>query len=252
VVPNVAQTARALWTRAAFGHEWREELLSLARSAEPLAGARSLLQQLRIVRRPGAPSGATVQEVHVAFVVRDNLRQRRAIERNYIHALESARTRIDIACPYFYPGRIFRRTLKAAARRGVQVRLLLQGKVDYRIAGLAAQVLYDELLSHGVRIFEYTPAFLHAKVALADDEWATVGSSNIDPLSLLLNLEANVVVRDRRFSAALGAAFERALVASREVTAPPVPRGWLATLRRGFVAWAAHWVMRVAGLSGRY
>ena len=252
VVQPVAQTARAMWTRAAFGREWREELMSLARSAEPLSGARSLLQQLRIVPRPSAPAAEVLQPVQAAFVVRDNLRQRRAIERSYIHALEDARTRIDIVCPYFYPGRIFRRTLRGAAQRGVRVRLLLQGKLDYRIAGLAAQVLYDELLSYGVQIFEYMPAFLHAKVALADDDWATVGSSNIDPLSLLLNLEANVVVRDARFSAALGGAFEAALAASREVTAPPVPRGWLATLRRGFVAWTAHWVMRVAGLSGRY
>jgi cardiolipin synthase A/B len=252
VVQPVAQTARAMWTRAAFGHEWREELISLARSAEPLSGARSLLQQLRIVPRAHAPSAEALQPVRAAFVVRDNLRQRRAIERSYIHALEDARTRIDIVCPYFYPGRIFRRTLRGAAERGVRVRLLLQGKLDYRIAGLAAQVLYDELLSHGVQIYEYTPAFLHAKIALADDDWATVGSSNIDPLSLLLNLEANVVVHDARFSAALGAAFDRALTVSREVTAPPVPRGWLATLRRGFVAWTAHWVMRIAGLSGRY
>jgi cardiolipin synthase A/B len=252
VVQPVAQTARAMWTRAAFGHEWREELISLARSAEPLSGARSLLQQLRIVPRAHAPTAQALQPVRAAFVVRDNLRQRRAIERSYIHALEDARTHIDIVCPYFYPGRIFRRTLRGAAERGVRVRLLLQGKLDYRIAGLAAQVLYDELLSHGVQIFEYMPAFLHAKVALADDEWATVGSSNIDPLSLLLNLEANVVVHDARFSASLAAAFEQAVAASREVTAPPVPRGWLATLRRGFVAWTAHWVMRIAGLSGRY
>jgi cardiolipin synthase A/B len=210
------------------------------------------LQQLRIVPRAGAPAAEALQPVQAAFVVRDNLRQRRAIERSYIHALEAAGTRIDIVCPYFYPGRIFRRTLRGAAKRGVRVRLLLQGKLDYRIAGLAAQVLYDELLSHGVLIYEYTPAFLHAKIALADDDWATVGSSNIDPLSLLLNLEANVVVRDARFSATLAAAFEQALAASREVTAPPVPRGWLATLRRGFVAWTAHWVMRIAGLSGKY
>ncbi len=252
VVQPVAQTARAMWTRAAFGHEWREELLSLARSAEPLAGARSLLQQLRIMPRPTAGTAEAPQAATVAFVVRDNLRQRRAIERSYVQALETARQRIDIVCPYFYPGRIFRRTLRGAARRGVRVRLLLQGMVDYRFAGLAAQVLYDELLTYGVRIFEYTPAFLHAKVALVDDDWATVGSSNIDPLSLLLNLEANVVVRDDDFSVALAAAIERALAASREVTAPPVPRGWTATLRRGFVAWVAHWVMRVAGLSGRY
>jgi cardiolipin synthase A/B len=251
VVAPVAQTARAMWTRAAFGQEWREELLALARSAEPVAGARALLQRLRILpRADDAPP--ELQPVRVAFVVRDNLRQRRAIERSYIDALQSARQRIDIVCPYFYPGRVFRRTLRNAARRGVRVRLLLQGKLDYRIAGLAAQVLYDELLGQGVQIYEYTPAFLHAKIALADDEWATVGSSNIDPLSLLLNLEANVIVSDAAFTRTLAAAFESALAVSREVTAPPVAAGWLATLRRGLVAWTAHWVLRVAGLSGRY
>jgi cardiolipin synthase len=252
VVLAVAQTARAMWTRAAFGREWLEELTSLARSAEPLAGARKLLRQLRMTPREGEPAAQALQPVRVAFVVRDNLRQRRAIERSYIEALDAAHLRIDIVCPYFYPGRVFLRTLRRAARRGVRVRLLLQGKVDYRLAGLAAQVLYDEMLSRGVHIYEYTPAFLHAKVALVDEDWATVGSSNIDPLSLLLNLEANVIVRDPQFSAALAADFERALSASRQVNAPPLARGWGATLRRGFVAWLAHWMMRVAGLSGRY
>ena len=113
-------------------------------------------------------------------------------------------------------------------------------------------MLYDELLAQGVQIYEYTPAYLHAKVALADDDWATVGSSNIDPLSLLLNLEANVVVRDAAFNAKLSAAFERAISVSRAVTAPPVAAGWWATLRRGFVAWLAHWYLRMAGITGRY
>jgi cardiolipin synthase A/B len=251
VVGPVAQTARAMWTRAAFGHEWREELLALARSGEPVAGAKALMQRLRILPR-AADEAPALPPVRAAFVVRDNLRQRRAIERSYLEALQAARERIDIVCPYFYPGRVFRRLLRQAARRGVRVRLLLQGKLDYRIAGLAAQVLYDEMLAHGVRIFEYTPAFLHAKVALADDDWATVGSSNIDPLSLLLNLEANVVVSDTNFNQALAAAFDQAVAASREVTAPPVASGALAALRRGFVAWTAHWVLRLAGLSGRY
>jgi cardiolipin synthase len=253
VVLPVAQSTRAMWTRAAFGQEWREELLALARSAEPMAGARALLQRMRILPPGVAPEAVDeLPPVRAAFVVRDNLRQRRAIERSYIEALQSARSRIDIVCPYFYPGRVFRRMLRQAARRGVRVRLLLQGKLDYRFAGLAAQVLYDELLANGVRIFEYTPAFLHAKVALADDELATIGSSNIDPLSLLLNLEANVVVQDAAFTRTLAAAFERALAVSREVTAPPLAAGWVATLQRGFVAWVAHWVLRVAGLSGRY
>jgi cardiolipin synthase len=252
VVAPVAQTTRAMWTRAAFGQEWREELIALARSGEPLAGTRALLQQLRILPRPAAEPAPAPDPVRAAFIVRDNLRQRRAIERSYVGALQRARLRIDIVCPYFYPGKVFRRTLRQAARRGVRVRLLLQGKLDYRIAGLAAQVLYDELLANGVRIFEYTPAFLHAKIGLADDEWATVGSSNIDPLSLLLNLEANVIVSDRAFTQALAEALERAIAVSREVTAPPVRAGWLAALRRGFVAWTAQWVLRLAGLSGRY
>ncbi len=251
VVVPVAQTARAMWTRAAFGRDWRDEVMALAKSAEPVARARWLMQRLRL--RPGTEAlGPDTRPVHAAFLVRDNLRQRRAIERSYIEALRRSRRRIDLVSSYFYPGRSFLRTLRDAAKRGVQVRLLLQGKLDYRFAGLAASVLYDELLSRGVRIYEYTPAFLHAKVALADDDWATVGSSNIDPLSLLLNLEANVVVRDATFTAALAAAFERAIAQSREVSAPPLARGWTAAVRRTFVAWVAQWYLRLAGITGQY
>jgi cardiolipin synthase A/B len=252
VVIAVAQTARAMWTRAALGHEWRDEVVALAKSAEPLVRARLLMRRLRVSTVAAAGSSEDATPMRAALLVRDNLRQRRSIERSHIEALRRARVRFDLVSPYFYPGRVFRRMLRDAARRGVQVRLLLQGKLDYRFAGLAASVLYDELLSHGVRIFEYMPAFLHAKAALADDDWATVGSSNIDPLSLLLNLEANVVVRDAAFNAALAAAFDQAIAVSREVTAAPPAHGWGAVLRRGFVAWVAHWYLRVAGITGRY
>jgi len=250
VIP-VAQTARAMWTRAAFGRDWRDEVLALARSAEPMARARALVQRFRISVEPEA-GGEDTAPVRAAFLVRDNLRQRRAIERSYIEALRRARRRIDLVSTYFYPGRVFRRTLRDAARRGVYVRLLLQGKLDYRFAGLAASVFYDEMLSRGIRIYEYTPAFLHAKVALVDDDWATVGSSNIDPLSLLLNHEGNIVVRDAAFNAILAAAFEKAIAVSREITAPLVARGWVATVRRSFVGWVARWYLRVAGITDRY
>jgi cardiolipin synthase A/B len=103
-----------------------------------------------------------------------------------------------------------------------------------------------------VRIFEYTPAFLHAKVALVDDEWATVGSSNIDPLSLLLNLEANVVVRDEAFAAELGARFELAFAASSEVTGKPFRAGLRGWATRLVVASLATLYLRVAGITGRY
>jgi cardiolipin synthase len=255
VVAPVEQTARAMWTRAWFGRDWRDEVRVIATSHRPVQRARRLLRRLRIALKddgavPDAHGGSP--PMRAAFVVRDNLRQRRTIERSYIDALRSARERIELVSPYFYPGREFYRALVAAAQRGVRVRLLLQGKIDYRFAALAARVLYDELLARGVRIHEYTPAFLHAKVALVDHEWATVGSSNIDPLSLLVNLEANVMVRDRAFVAALAEQLERDFAQSKPITAPLPLAGWRKWLRRGFVAWAAALYLRMSGAAGRY
>ena len=85
-----------------------------------------------------------------------------------------------------------------------------------------------------------------------DADWSTLGSSNIDPLSLLLNLEANIVIRDETFANEFGRAFEQALVDSRQITVAPYQKGAWAVLGRGFVAWAAHWYLKMAGLSGRY
>jgi len=251
-VAGVEQTVQAIWTRAMLGHVWRDELASLARSAAPIARVRRLAQRLRIVRPHRAAQSAPQPPVNLAFVVRDNLRQRRSIERVYMEAIQQARSRIDLVTPYFYPDRQFRVALARAAGRGVRVRLLLQGKVDYRIAGMAARVLYHELLARGVQIYEYTPAYLHAKVAVIDDDWATLGSSNIDPLSLLLNLEANVVVCDVPFAARVAQELETAIAAAQPVLAPPYATGALAVLRRTFVAMVAHWFLRMAGINGRY
>jgi cardiolipin synthase len=247
---HVHATARAMWARAHLWRGWRDEVRALARSARPVKEALALVRQL------GATGGVDPEPVEspvrAAFLVRDNLRQRRAIERSYVEAIRHARVRVDLAVPYFYPGRSFRRALRNAAARGVQVRLLLQGKIDYRIAAMAARALYDEMRANGVRIYEYMPAFLHAKVAVVDDDWATVGSSNIDPLSLLLNLEANVVVRDADFTAALAARLQVAFELSQEVSGAPVRTGWRRWLNRGLIAWAANVYMRVAGITGRY
>jgi cardiolipin synthase A/B len=249
---HVQAVARVMWTRAHLGKVWRDEVREVASSAAPVYQARRLLRRLRGPRMPAGDKAALLQPVRAALVVRDNLRQRRAIERSYIDAISAARERIDIAVPYFYPGRAFRRALRRAARRGVAVRLLLQGKFDYRIAAMAAMALYDEMRANRIRVFEYTPAFLHAKVAVVDADWATVGSSNIDPLSLLLNLEANVIVLDGAFAGELRQRFEAALAVSTEVTGPPARSGWRGWLQRGVVAWAAAIYLRVAGVSGRY
>jgi cardiolipin synthase A/B len=253
VALTVAQSVQAVWTRAMLGGDWRTELRALAASSEPLKNARALLQRLRVATgaRPGRGDSRRVPPVRVALLIRDNLGRRHAIERAYVTAFGQAKQRIDLVCPYFFPGRAFRRALMDAARRGVAVRVLLQGKVDYRLAAVAARALYDEMLGCGIEIHEYMPAYLHAKVAVVDAAWATVGSSNIDPMSLVLNLEANVVVDDAVFAATLRDAIDRAVQQSQQVQAPAIT-GWAATVRRSLLAALARWFLRLAGVDRPY
>ena len=253
-VAAMEQVTRAMWSRAWFGRDWADELQGVLRTTQPIRRLRHLFEQLRLFRRPLAEPGDDPQPpVRAAFMVRDNLRQRRSIERAYVGAIQGARHRVWLVTPYFYPAPAFRRALGQAARRGVDVRLLLQGKIDYRLAGIAARVLYEDLMHQGVQIFEYTPAFLHAKAALVDDAWATVGSSNIDPLSLLLNLEANLVVEDAGFANALANELAQALSESHPVTVDEArENGWGGWPRRVAVAWAATIYLRLAGVTGRY
>jgi len=147
----------------------------------------------------------------IALLLRDNLRHRRDIERAYLGAITGAQREIIIANAYFLPGRVFRRALKRAARRGVRVVLLLQGKVEYRLQHYATHALYGQFLAAGVEIHEYQASYLHAKVAVVDGQWATVGSSNIDPFSLLLAREANLAIRDAGFAGELRASLLAAI-----------------------------------------
>jgi len=147
-----------------------------------------------------AVDGADMQ---AGLLLRDNVRNRNRIERAYRQAIARAKTEVVIANAYFLPGGKLRRALIHAARRGVRVRLLLQGRYEFFMQFHAAKPFYGALLDAGVEIYEYHAGFLHAKVAVVDGVWATVGSSNLDPLSLLLAREANVVVQDRVFAADL-------------------------------------------------
>jgi cardiolipin synthase len=196
-----------------------------------------LVRWAHLGRRPPAPATlpaapAIDGPIIAALLIRDNLRHRRDIENAYLQAIQSARREILISNAYFLPGRRFRNALLEAARRGVAVRLLLQGRSDHLLLHYAALSLYDRLLSAGVRIFEYVPGELHAKVAVIDGDWATVGSSNIDPFSLLLSREANVVVRDVAFAGELQASLQAALdSAAKEIRVEDQRhRSWLARL----------------------
>ncbi|MGZ8211507.1 MAG: cardiolipin synthase ClsB [Burkholderiales bacterium] len=184
-----------------------------------------------------------------AFLVRDNLWHRNDIEEEYLAAIGRARSEILIASSYFFPGLAFRRALTEAAGRSVRVILLLQGRVEYRLLHYASRALYGALLDAGVEIHEYHKSFLHAKVAVVDRTWATVGSSNIDPFSLLLAREANVAVDDPAFATRLHASLTAAMASgAREVEA----EHWH---RRPWPARVAHWACYgfarlLTGLSG--
>ncbi len=172
------------------------------------------------------------------FVVRDNVRHMDDIERHYRMAIRAAKKRIVIANAYFFPGYRFIKDLKQAARRGVDVRLILQGEPDMPFVKTAASMLYHHLLRSGVRIYEYCQRPLHGKVALVDDEWSTVGSSNLDPMSLVFNLEANVIIRDREFTGTLATNLEHLMCnACNEITLDGLGEleGW--PMLRSFLAY---------------
>lgn len=200
---------------AAMLQLWNRVQLHQQREPWGWADAKTVWRQM--LGRAGPPLVAAPAEgaggALAALVLRDNVRHRRSIERVYRKALGTAQRDVFIANAYFLPSYKLQRALVHAAQRGVRVRLLLQGRYEYFMQFHAARPLYGKLLAAGVEIHEYTQGFLHAKVAVADHAWATVGSSNLDPLSLLLAREANVVVQDPSFARELHRALEEGAVA---------------------------------------
>ncbi|HET7527927.1 MAG TPA: cardiolipin synthase ClsB [Burkholderiaceae bacterium] len=173
-------------------------------------------------RDTGAPIDTRTGTATAVLVTRDNDHCRRDIELHYRAALRGARQRVVIANAYFFPGFGLLQDLRRAARRGVAVDLILQGEPDMAIVRFAASMLYAHLIRAGVRVHEYCRRPFHGKVATIDDQWATVGSSNLDPMSLALNLEANVVVRDRAFASGLRQRLDTLIDHScRQVELPP-------------------------------
>ena len=208
-----------------------------------------LVRWARLQRRPAGPVPTPCADVApagtmaAAFVIRDNLRHRHDIESAYLSALADARDEVLLASAYFLPGRRFRQALLGAAARGVRISIVLQGRVEYALLHYATQALYGPLLAGGIRLREYRAGFLHAKVAVVDGQWATVGSSNIDPFSLLLAREANVLVRDAGFAAQLRASLLRAVQADAgEITGAELERSGLPARA---LRWAAYGMVRL-------
>ena len=230
---QVRAEASKLWTRvswATFGKRWRRWPGFVA-----LTGR---------APRHALPPAVAAGGQRAQLVVRDSLRHRKDIENAYIRRIEAARSEVIIANAYFFPTRRFRHALLQAARRGVAVALLLQGKPDHPMLYYASRALYRSLLGAGIRIYDYYPSLLHAKVAVFDGQAATVGSSNIDPFSLGLAREANVFVDDRTFAAELRLSLHEAI----EKKARAVPANYWRRL--GFALKARIWLSyRVARLA---
>ena len=214
LVADVRHTMRQLWWRNQAVRDWRDSKLSAAVEALKEGGT----------DRQRPTTGRS------RLVLRDNLRHRTRIERHYLHALGRARNEVWIANAYFYPGARLRRALLAAAQRGVRITILVQGHYDHVVPYRAARHLYGPLLAAGVHIHEYHASFMHAKVAVIDAQWVTVGSSNLDPLSLLLAREANVVARDPELARVLKLRLAQALNEGAHQIQPAehAHRGWVA------------------------
>ena len=232
LLAEIHQSARRLW--ALIG--WLQLRLHYSRRQKV---------PLRI-----APRGS----IAAAFVRRDNIRYRGAIETAYLEAIDSATDEIIIANAYFLPGRRFRQALAQAAARGVRVVLLLQGRVEYVLLHYASRALYGMLLGAGIEIYTYHKSFLHAKVAVIDSRWATVGSSNIDPFSLMLAREANVVALDADFAGTLRGSLLQAIgEGSQQIMAD---RWKQLSYYQRFLAWASYGLVRLlmgmAGYARRY
>lgn len=142
---------------------------------------------------------------------------RRLLNGTFTSMLSHARHRICITTPYFVPERRIQRQITDAAARGVEVRLLVPGKSDVRLAQWAARAAYEGLLASGVRIYEYLPRVLHAKTIVIDGAYATVGTANIDYRSFLLNYELNLFSRDVHLCADLEKQFHEDLAHSEEI-----------------------------------
>lgn len=237
---EAADAMALLWWRVQAGYSARQRHMADAWDKVKAGGYGG--------RTPAPPmaaaNGVYADGPKAALILRDNLRNRSSIERAYRKAIGKARQEVIIANAYFLPGGKLRRALIGAARRGVRVTLLLQGRYEYFMQYHAARPVYGALLAAGIEIHEYEAGFLHAKVAVVDGHWATVGSSNLDPLSLLLAREANVVIEDRAFAERLAGTLREAMVSQGRRMEPADHSH--RPLGRRLQGWVAYALVRLA------
>ena len=255
LVADVHETMTRLWLRIQVTREAKR--FDFAAALESVRAAASAGSDAEDTHMGANEFDDDAHEPHAgmlaALVVRDNVRFRKRIEYFYRYAINQAQREILIANAYFVPGVALQNALLKAARRGVRITLLLQGRYEYFMQHHTSRAMYGTLLDAGIEIIEYEPSFLHAKVAVMDSpagSISTVGSSNLDPLSMLLAREANVFVRDDAFAAEL----RGHLLDAVRTTGARVDSS--AHMKRPFtvrsLAWLAYGLMRVALFATRH
>lgn len=216
---------------------WRDTHVRL--TGPRVAEAIILFDEYPRARRGSAPSA----HPHLALLPNRSRLCRHRLRCAFNHAFDQARDRLWLTTPYFVPDRRSQRALCAAARRGVDVRVLVPGKSDVPLAQWAARAAYANMLAAGVRIWEYQPRVLHAKTALLDKGWATVGSANFDYRSFFLNDEINLLGHAPDLNAALAEQFDQDLTESREVIREAwVRRSWYAPGLELIGWWVRRWL----------
>ena len=174
----------------------------------------------RAIRNKYFPRRTHARDHEFKYITNYPAPRRRHIYTELVEAVRSARKYIYITTPYFVPTHRIVRTIRLAAKRGVDVRIVIPRNSNYYAVDLGARSYFKTLLSSGVRIFLYEGNMIHAKTAVIDGEWATVGTMNLDRVSLLYNFEANIVSRNSRFAEELAALFVRDMNDSKEITLP--------------------------------
>jgi phosphatidylserine/phosphatidylglycerophosphate/cardiolipin synthase-like enzyme len=188
------------WLSEGAGCPWHEVMLSLRGPVvcDLIELYNSLWQRCTATRLPPGSLGAEVGPALMKVCTTEGLYQQ-GIKLSFLQQVNQSRERIWLATAYFMPSRSLRRALRRAALRGVDVRLILAGPyTDQPWVFHASKRYYQRLLSAGVKIFEYQPRFLHAKVGVVDD-WSSIGSCNLDHWNLRWNLEANIEIRESAF-----------------------------------------------------
>ena len=252
LLPAILNSVNKLWRRISLMHFQSENLKA--------AGLKTIQPETVMLKTPkhqpvavnslqvNSMSQDKKRNINAAFILRDNVLNRRNIESAYLTAISQAHTEIIIANAYFVPGRRFRKAILVAAKRGVSVKLLLQGRMEYFLM-FATQAFYALFLKSGIEIYEYRKGFMHSKVAVIDSEWATVGSSNIDPFSLLLAREANIIVKDKPFATELRSDIMQSIQNSAYHV---LPKEWSNRhIFKRFLSWLAYGLVRAfVGLIG--